>query len=178
MEALPGSHRLVIDTTTPNGFGEALAFAGNFLTASQLGYQLADADNAIIIVARHFSTGYAYADAVWAKYGRQLPPGAAMNDPKTGQRPAFNLFNAAGRPDLPSNGTTIDEIVKRGVHIAVCEMATRFFVGMMAQAVGANPDSVYKEVVVNLVGNTHMVPAGILAVSRAQERGYTVTIAI
>jgi intracellular sulfur oxidation DsrE/DsrF family protein len=43
----------------------------------------------------------------------------------------------------------------------------------MAQASGGNADAVYNEVVGNLVANSHMVPAGIVAVSRGQERGYT-----
>jgi len=32
---------------------------------------------------------------------------------------------------------------------------------------------VVKEITENLIGNAHMVPAGILAVNRAQERGYS-----
>jgi intracellular sulfur oxidation DsrE/DsrF family protein len=34
---------------------------------------------------------------------------------------------------------------------------------------------VFKELTENLVPNGHMVPAGIVAVNRAQERGYTFT---
>jgi hypothetical protein len=34
MDRLPGKHRLVFDTTTPAGFGAALAYANNFLVAS------------------------------------------------------------------------------------------------------------------------------------------------
>jgi hypothetical protein len=179
MDALPGGHRLVIDTTTPNGFAEGIAFAGNFLTASASGYKLADRDSAVIIVARHFATAYAYTDAIWAKYGKGLPAPTVMNDPKTGQRPTFNLFNvtAAGYENLPNRGTTINSVVQRGVHIAVCQMATGFFAGILAQAVGGTQDAVYNEIVGHLVGNTHMVSAGIVAVNRAQERGYTLASA-
>jgi hypothetical protein len=49
---------------------------------------------------------------------------------------------------LPSLGTTVDSLVKRGVHA-------------------------YFELVSNLVGNAHLVPAGIVAVNRAPERGYS-----
>ena len=38
---------------------------------------------------------------------------------------------------------------------------------------GGNVDAIVKELTSNLVPNGHMVPAGIVAVSRAQERGYT-----
>ena len=66
MDSIPGSHRLVIDTTTPRGFAEALAFAGNFLTASAAGYNLTDRDNAIVIVARHFATPFGFKDPMFS----------------------------------------------------------------------------------------------------------------
>jgi hypothetical protein len=56
-------------------------------------------------------------------------------------------------------------------------MATRFISGQLAQATGANADTVYNELTANLVGNSHLVAAGILAVNRAQERGYTLASA-
>ena len=177
MDALAGSHRLVIDTTTPHGFAEAVAFAGNFLTASASGYKLTDHDNAVIIVARHFATPFAYKDSVWAKYAKAIPPVATMKDPKTGQVPEFNLFNAAGYGmDLPNFGTTIDAVVGRGVHFAVCQMATDFFAGLIAGQAG-NKQAVYGELSGNLVGNSHMVAAGVVGVNRAQEYGYTLVSA-
>jgi len=180
MDQLPGKkHRLVFDTTTPAGFGAALAYANNYLIASKDGYGLDNQDHGIIIVARHFSTTFAYRDAMWAKYGKAMPPPATMDDPKTKQRPDFNLFNAAGYGQaLPNLGATIDEVVKKGVHFAVCQMATTFFSGMLAQATGSTQDAVYKDLTANLIGNSHLAPAGIVAVSRAQERGYTLSTAI
>jgi len=176
MGQIPGKHRLVIDTTTPAGFGAALAFANNFLTASAE-YGLKDQDNAVIIIARHFSTTFAYNDAMWAKYGKALPPFAALDDPKTKSRAAINLFAASGYQDLPNMGTTITEVVPKGVHFAVCKMATTFFAGMLAQATGAQQADVYKELTSNLIGNSHMAAAGIVAVNRAQEYGFTLATA-
>jgi hypothetical protein len=173
MDTIAGSHRLVIDATTPRGFGEALAFAGNFLTASANGYKLADKDSAVIIVARHFATPFAYKDIVWAKYGKVVPAVAVMNDPKTGQPPTFNLFNATGYDHLPNFGTTVDAVLKRGVHLAVCQMAAGFFAGEIAKATGTQASDVAAVLAANLFDNSHMVPAGIVAVNRAQEYGYT-----
>jgi hypothetical protein len=177
MDALAGSHRLVIDTTTPRGFGEALAFAGNFLTASANGYKLADKDSAVIIVARHFATPFAYKDAMWAKYGTVIPAVAVMNDPKTGQPPPFNLFNATGYDQLPNFGTTVDAVLKRGVHLAVCQMAAGFFAREIAKVTSAPASDVAAVLAANLFENSHIVPAGIVAVNRAQEYGYTLASA-
>jgi len=179
MDKLPGKHRLVFDTTTPAGFGAAVAYANNFLTADKDGYGLTDQDHGIIIVARHFATTFAYNDAMWAKYGKVMPPFVVIDDPKTKQRPNFNLYNVGGYGlDLPNLGTTIPDVVKRGVHFAVCQMATRFFAGPLAQATGGNADAVYNELVANLVGNSHLAAAGIVAVNRAQEHGYTLSTAV
>ncbi|HUK34089.1 MAG TPA: hypothetical protein VLV86_09280, partial [Vicinamibacterales bacterium] len=64
------------------------------------------------------------------------------------------------------------------VHFAVCQMATKFFAANLAQAAGGTADAVYNELVANLIPNSHMVAAGIVAVNRAQEHGFTLATAI
>lgn len=178
MDQIPGKHRFVFDTTSAAGFGVGLAYANNFFVANESGYALKDPDAAVIIVARHFATPFAYKDAIWAKYGATLAGVTKLNDPKTKQPPAVNLYNAAGYDDLASMGTTVDTLVKRGAQFAVCQMATRFFAGMLARSSGGNADAIYNEVVANLIPNAHVVPAGIVAVNRAQERGYSLATAV
>jgi len=179
MDKLPTKHRLVIDTTTPAAFGAAVAYANNFLDADHDGYGLNDQDHGIIIVARHWATTYAYNDAMWAKYSKAMLPPTVIDDPKAKRRPTTNLFNIATYGmDMPNLGTTIPDVVKRGVHFAVCAKATKFFAGVYAPATGGNADAVYNEIVANLIGNSHMAAAGIVAVNRAQERGYTMATAI
>jgi hypothetical protein len=51
-------------------------------------------------------------------------------------------------------------------------MATRFFAGAIAGETGGDADAVYEELASNLIPNSHMMAAGIIATSRAQERGY------
>jgi intracellular sulfur oxidation DsrE/DsrF family protein len=63
-------------------------------------------------------------------------------------------------------------MVGKGVHFAVCGAATHFIAGVIAKKTKAKADDVYAELAANLVANSHMVPAGIVAVNRAQERGY------
>jgi intracellular sulfur oxidation DsrE/DsrF family protein len=171
---LPGAHRLVFDTTSPSGLGSAILFGNNFFVGNQNGYSLGNGDLACIIVMRHNSTAFGYSDEMWAKYGNPLASRSNFDDPKTKQRPVLNVFNSAGYgPLLPNNGTTLDALAKRGVHFAVCQMATRRLAGTIAEATGGNAESLYNELVAHLVPNSHIVPAGIVALSRAQERGYT-----
>ena len=123
---------------------------------------------------RHHSTCFAYTDAIWAKYGGPLAERAEFVDPKSKEAPKTNLFLASGYGSLLSNnGVLLDATVKRGVHLAVCQMATRANANAIAQRTGAKVDDIYQELVSNLVPNSHMVPAGIVALNRAQERGYS-----
>ncbi len=164
---LPGQHRLVFDTTTPDGANWAAAFAGNFYTANNTGYGLQNADLAVVIVMRHNSTSFAYSDAIWAKYGEPISKLTNFVDPNTKAVPKVNVYSRQ-----------LDGLVKRGMHLAVCQMATRRYAGSIAQAVGSTADDIYNEIISNLMPNAHMVPAGIVAVSRAQERGYTFVHAV
>ena len=175
LDTLGTKHRFVFDTTATPGFLDAMLFANNFLTANQTGYGLTDADSGVVIVARHFSTAFAYNDAMWAKYGARLAERATPPDfaPKT---PVKNPFNTTGA-DLPTRGITVQSLAGRGVHFAVCGMATRFAAGQIAQATGGNADAVFAELSANLVPNAHVMAAGIVAVNRAQERGYTLATA-
>ncbi len=162
LDRIPGVHRLVIDTTTPEGFDEALLYADNFFSANRNAYALADADLAVVIVVRHDSTAFGYTDAIWEKYGASLVRAAGFADPATKQPPRANIHRAR-----------IERLVKRGAHLAVCQMATRFLAGRAAAAAGGTAEAVYQEIAGHLFDNAHLVPAGIVALSRAQERGYS-----
>lgn len=173
-EQLPGKHRFFYDTATPNGAGDAITFASNYYAANRSGYQLGDQDLAVVICLRHWSTPFAWNDAIWAKYGAPISERIKFVDPKTQQPPALNVYQATGYGmQLPNRGTTLDALIRRGVHFAVCDMATRAYAGIISGKVRAKLDDVYNELRANSIGNCHYVPAGIVAVNRAQERGYS-----
>ena len=173
-EQVSAKHRIFFDTTAPHGFGEAIFVANNTFTANRTGYGLTDADIAVIICARHESTPFAYTDAMWAKYGSALAERAGFKDPKTNEPPAVNVFQAASYGALLANrGVLLDAVIKRGARLAVCALATRASASLIARQSGGNVDDVFKELTDHLVPNAHMVPAGIVAVNRAQERRYS-----
>jgi hypothetical protein len=166
-------HRLVLDTTHAPGFGEGVAFAGNYIRANQDAYSVPAGELAILLVVRHMSTPFGYSDAMWAKYGAIMGAMADFQDPKTKAAPKINVYTAEGYGPLPSRGVTLGALDKQGAMIGVCAVATRRLVGMIVQATGGTEDAVNSELIANLVPGARMVPAGIIAVSRAQERGYT-----
>lgn len=160
---LPGKHRFFFDALSPKGADEALQFADNFFNANKSGYALDSGDLAVVICLRHLATPFAFNDAIWAKYGAVISERLDFTDPKTKQPPIVNVHAA----DLAT-------AMNRGVKFAVCDMATHFFAGLAARKTGGDADAVYKELTANTVGNCHFVPAGIVAVNRAQERGYSI----
>ncbi|PYR45863.1 MAG: hypothetical protein DMF89_23955 [Acidobacteria bacterium] len=174
LDEVPGTHRVFFDTFTPEGFGDAVFYANNYLDASERSDGIDAASLAVVICARHHSTAFAYSDAVWAKYGLPLAERDHVTDPKTSKPPVVNLYQASGYGTLlRNNGVTLDTILKRGVRLAVCQLATRARSALIARQTGGKADEIYQELVSNLVPNARIVPAGIVAVSRAQERGYT-----
>ncbi len=170
-DKVPGVHRFLLDTSSPDSMGWAMQFASNYFTANQQVYGLKDSDLAVIVVARHKSTAFAYNDSIWAKYGKQLSEQSEFVDPKTKESPKVNIY--AGMNDSTAQAGRMDALIKKGVQFAVCQMSTRGIAGRIAKANGLETDAVVKEITSNLISNSHMVPAGIVAVNRAQEHGYS-----
>ncbi len=178
LDQIPGKHRIFIDAVTPNGAGEAILFANNLYTTNQSAYGLADSDLAIVICMRHFATPFAFNDTFWSKYGTAAGGMLKNNDPKTQKAPTRNVYMAADAVDATSSlGTTLQDVLKRGTQLAVCDLATHFFAGQLAKGNGGNADALYKEFVASAVPTNHFVAAGVVGVNRAQERGYTLIYA-
>ena len=169
-DRIPGKHRMVFDTTTPDGLNMAMQFSTAFYEANGDGYGLADSDLAVILVVRFRSTAFGYNDAIWTKYGTQLSENLNhFVDPKTKEAPAVNVY--------ATTGGRLDVLLKKGAHMAVCARATRNLANTLARATGGDGDAINKELGSNLVTNGHLVPAGIVAVNRAQEHGYAIAYA-
>jgi hypothetical protein len=172
-DQLPAKHRLAFDTMTPDRLEDAIQFAGNYYTANKNGYGLDSADLAVVIVMRHRSAPFAYNDAIWAKYGGTLARRAEFTDPKTKEAPKMNYFTPSA-PEAAARPRGIAGLVKLGVHFAICDLSTHAIAGLIARDHGITAEAAYKEITSNLIGNGRLVPAGIVAVNRAQERGYSI----
>lgn len=169
-DKIPGVHRYIFDTSSAEGIGWGLQFASNYFASSEAAYNLKDSDLAVIIVARHKSTSFAYNDAIWAKYGKQLSEQAEYVDLKTKEAPKINVYGPAGET---AQAGKMEGLIKRGAQFAVCSTSTRGIATRIAKVNGLEVDAVVKEITTNLIGNARMVPAGVIAVNRAQEHGYT-----
>jgi hypothetical protein len=166
-------HRIVFDTISAKGVGEALNFADNFYKANLSGYGIPGSDLSVVIILRHFSASYGFNDAAWAKFGPALSDWGGLAG--VGMSPATaNPFNINPiDPKLFSNGRKLSGVGQEGARYAVCEVATKAVAFMASKATGANIDAIMDELRANLIPNAVMVPAGIVTLNRAQERGYS-----
>ena len=176
LDTVPGKHRTFIDCASVASAGAGLMYANNLYVANAKGYQLKEADVAIVVCLRHFATIFAFNDVIWAKYGQALSTAVEFVDPKTKQAPTKNLLDDAGYAQLPV--ATISAVVKRGTQFAVCDMATNMLAGLLASQTKGVQEAIYTEFVRNLIPNSHLVAAGVVAVNRAQEYGYTLLTAV
>jgi hypothetical protein len=179
LDQRPGAHRIFIDAATANGAGEAVLYANNLYAAQRSAYPGGtDQDLGVVICLRHFATAFAFTDAVWTKYGKPLSAILNFTDPKTKEPPATNLYNKTGYGlTLPNLGTTIDAVTKRGAYFAVCDTATHFLSSQLAGAIGGDAAAIYKDLAANLIPNSRFVSAGVMAVTRSQEFGYSLLYA-
>jgi hypothetical protein len=161
LDELPGKHRVVFDTWTAVRFPDSMLFAGNIFRGNR-DYSLSERDLAVILVVRHQTAPFAFSDAMWAKYGKAFSRRMEWVDPKTQEPPTVNLYTRQ-----------LSNYVRQGVHLAVCNLTTRAYTDIIARETQRSTDEVYKELTTNTVGNTHFVPAGVVAATRAQERGYS-----
>jgi len=173
LDQVPGKHRVIIDATSANGAGEALLFARNLFAGNRAPYGLTDTDVATVVCYRHDATRFGFGDTIWAKYGQIFSDYLKFTDPRTQKAPATNVYTVAGYgEDLSSLGVTIGDVQKRGVQFAICDGSTRRVSQLLARATKGTADDIYKELVANAIPGGRFVNLGVIAVTRAQERGY------
>jgi intracellular sulfur oxidation DsrE/DsrF family protein len=174
-DQVPGKHRFFFDVTTTPGLVEAMQFVGNFYEANKSDYDLAPADLAVIVCLRHNAAPFGFNDAMWKKYGETLARRAEYVDQRNKDvTPAANPYTPVAAADA-ARVRGLAGLVRNGARFAICNISTQGIAGMIARAVDGKRDEIYKELAANLIPSARLVPAGILAVNRAQERGYSIT---
>ena len=135
LDQIPGKHRLIFDAVSPEGASGAILFADNFFTANKNGYGLEASDLAVVICLRHRATQFAFTDAIWAESGRGAVGIGQVHRSEDGPGADVNLHRGG-----------LDAHVKRGVHFAVCHLATPTrLAGFITRKTEASADAIYKD---------------------------------
>ena len=168
LDSLDGKHRQYFDATTVNS-GFALAYAMNWMETMKSAYGLADRDLDAVVGLRHFAIPIAYTDEIWAKY--KLGEFASVNDPKTKAPATRNIYYKSKAGDLMFPEMAVEKLQPRGVTFVVCNLAHTVISGMLGQRIGVSAEQAKEEWTKGLIPGMILVPSGVLAVNRAQEKG-------
>jgi intracellular sulfur oxidation DsrE/DsrF family protein len=161
-----GRHKMLFDAPEVNG-GMPVVWPRVWLNGNNENYGTKDTDNSAVIVLRHAAIPIAMHDALWAKYKF----GEVFNI-KDGETPATRNIFAKTMP-LPLPGTGLEALLASGAQVGVCNVAMTIYSGMAAQKMSMDPAAVKAEWVAGLIPGVQVVPSGVLAVARAQEKGCT-----
>lgn len=165
-------HRIVFDATTPMGLGMNMKYATNFFAGNEKGYGISPDELSVLLIMRHDAASFGFNDAMWEKYGNYFVSHTGIFDPLTQTAPRTNLYSTQVKgANLPNGAVTLPELTATGARFAVCAIASTALARSISHDSGS-AEAVLNELKDNMIPNAIMVPAGIVAVNRAQERGY------
>jgi len=168
LNKMTGKHKMLYDVPEPNsGFG--FAWARIFLNTTNETYGTTDAENTVVIVLRHNAIPFGMKSDMWPKY--KLGEAFKINDAATNAAAARNPFAYVKPGDLPFPGMAVDELVAKGVLFGICNMALTFYSAQMAKKTAMQAETIKKDWVANLLPGVQVVPSGVIAINRAQEKG-------
>jgi intracellular sulfur oxidation DsrE/DsrF family protein len=169
---IKGKHRIVFDVPQSN---EIFPFAWpRIFLATNAATGTPEKDCSVVVVFRHLAIPYAMEDRLWAKYN--FGEVFKANDPKTSKPSTRNPFwkPAQGAFKVPGLGVVpigINELQESGVLFCACDMALTVYSGAVAEKMNLDPAEVKKDWVSGILPGVKIVPAGIWALNRAQEKG-------
>lgn len=170
LRRIRGQHKQFFDAMTIND-GFSLGFALDFLDAYNQAFKVPDSALCAIVGLRHFSIPIAFTDAIWARY--KLGEFSKVMDPATKQPLTRNMYYNARAGELPLPGMSIEKLQARGVTFTVCNVALTLLSSLTAKTAGVTPEVAKQEWIAGLIPGMTIVPSGVYAVNRAQEKGCT-----
>jgi len=164
-----GKHRQVFDA--PNHHeGMMFAWTRVFLsTNNEAG--TADSDLSAVIILRHDAIPLAMEDRLWAKY--KFGDVFKVTDPATKASSVRNVWSNPKPGELPFPDMHIEGLQKRGALMGVCDMALTFYSMNVAKSMNMDAAEVKKDWVSGILPGIQIVPSGVMAVNRTQEKGCT-----
>jgi intracellular sulfur oxidation DsrE/DsrF family protein len=171
MKKITGKHRIVYDVTEPH-HQFPFAWPRVFLLTNEA-TGTPQSDCSVVVVLRHNAIPFAMNDQLWEKY--KFGEMFHVTDLSTNMPASKNAFwkPAPGTFKFPGIGPVsigINELQESGVQFVVCDAAMTVY---SAAAAGNDGDAaaVKKEWVAGVLPGIHIVPSGVWAVGRAQEKG-------
>ena len=164
LNKITGKHKMLFDAPEVNG-GMPVIWPRVWLNGNNENYGTKDGENSAVLVLRHSAIPIAMQDALWVKY--KLGEVFSIKD---GDAPSTrNLF--ADVMPLPLPGTGLKALLAAGAQVGCCNVALTVYSGMVAQKMGMDAAAVKADWIAGLLPGVQVVPSGVLAVARSQEKG-------
>ncbi|MBJ6367044.1 twin-arginine translocation signal domain-containing protein [Snuella sedimenti] len=164
---IKGKHRIVYDGSTPHkGFPVIWNWAF-YLSNNETGTP--DEQMTAVTVLRHEAIPIAFKDELWKKY----PLGEVFNIKQASGEPyKRNPYYEPQEGDFPLPQIEgVKRMQERGAMFCVCDLATKVYSNAVAAKMNLDPKAVYEEWVNGVLPGIQLVPSGVWALGRAQERG-------
>lgn len=171
-DKIKGKHKMVFDVTKPH---EIFPFAWpRVFLNSNVATGTPEKECSVVVVLRHSAIGYAFDDRVWEKY--KFGDVFSANDPATKASATRNPFASPkeGEYKVPGVGAIaigIKDLQASGVLFCVCNTAMTKTAAVLGAGSNTDPAEVKKDMIAGLIPGIQVVPSGVWAIGRAQERG-------
>lgn len=167
LNKITGKHRQVYDMPEFNG-GNGFVWSRVFYMTNE---GVPESDLSVVLILRHGGLPLAFTDPMWAKY--KFGEVFHIDDPETKAPAVRNIMYKVPAEKQPIPGISIDMLMASGALFGACNMAIKYYSGVVAKSMNLAADDVAKEWIANLIPGVQVVPSGVWAVNRVQERGCT-----
>ena len=141
-----------------------MLMATNFLDVYGTAYGTAPTHVSAVIGVHGAALPIGLSNAAWDKY--ELGKVISVNDPDTRVAARRNVF-AVGGP------ISIDTAMRRGIVLLVCNIALTRLSNSLATTQSLPQADVYNDLRSSVIPGAIIVPGLVVAINRAQERGFT-----
>lgn len=166
-DKVKGSHRIVYDASEPHNAFPLIWTWVYYKTNNDTGS--ADNDLTAMVVLRHNAIPFAMEDRLWEKY--KLGEFFKINDNGTQAAAIRNPYWIPAENAYPLPGIDgIKKMQERGAMFCVCNMAISVLSGFVAKGMNMDAEEVRKDWLSGILPGVQVVPSGVWAISRAQEK--------
>lgn len=179
LSKMNGKHKQFFDSPLPSG-ALPLVHVRNYLNAYRDAYKLAPAEVNAAYSLYFMTVPLAFNDAMWAKY--PFGERAQVIDAVNGEPAKRNVFarssvangvlGVKGIFPIPEDAS-IEALQARNTAFLLCNNAFNFWVGAFASAGMGPAAAIRSELEANMLPGIIIVPAMVVAINRAQDRGFT-----
>lgn len=169
---IKGKHRVVFDATQPHGVFP-FAWPRVFLMTNGI-TGTSEKDCSVVVVLRHDAIPYAFEDRLWAayKFGEVFKAEDPVTKAPSVRNPFWNTKPGDFKvPGLGEVAIGINELKASGVMFCVCDAAITVYSAAVAGGMQKDPAEVKKDWMSGMIPGIQVVPSGVWAIGRAQEKG-------